>query len=332
MQRICIAVLLIVLSLNGNAYGRAATEAEDIPTAVVKIRSIVPKEASSASSLGTEREGNGVVIDAEGTVLTIGYLVREASAIEVTGPGGESVSATLIGYDHSTGFGLLRTEKLLNVKPIKLGQSVTVKEGDPILVVGYGGRQEVLAAQVISRKEFAGYWEYLLEEAIYTAPVFANFSGAALINAKGQLVGIGSLFTQLLIPGYGSLPCNVFVPIDLINPILEDLKKEGRSLKPPRPWLGINAQEAHGRIFITRVTAKGPAEQAGLRPGDIVLTVDGKEVNDLADFYRKIWAVGAAGVEVPLGILQGIKLRDIKVHSADRNQPLKPKRGKGIEL
>ena len=301
---------------------------EEILKAVVKVRSIVPKEAPTASTLGTEREGNGVVIDSQGNILTIGYLIAEAETIEVIGPEGKTIKAHLVCYDHNTGFGILRTEKPLDVVPMKFGEAAKVKEGDQVLVAGYGGTDSAIGARVISRKEFAGYWEYLLEDAILTTPPFANFGGAALISREGRLLGIGSLFTQILVPGFGLIPGNVFVPIDLLPPILADLLKTGRSGKAPRPWLGINVEEAHGRVFITRVTKGSPAEKAGLQVGDLILTVGGKAVNGLADFYRKVWALGNAGVEVPLSLLQGIQVKSITVHSGDRYQflQLQPKK------
>jgi len=317
-----IFALFIAFSMPANADQNP----KEILKAVIKIRSIIPNDARTAHSLGTEREGSGVVIDENGHILTIGYLILEAEAIEVVGPEGTPINATFIGYDHNTGFGLLRADRSLGVVPIKLGQSSEVKEGDPILVVSHGGSESVQAAQVVSRREFAGSWEYLLEDAIFTAPPHLNFGGAALIGPNGQLVGIGSLFTQLMIQGFGSIPCNMFVPIDILKPILSDLITSGRSHEPQQPWLGLSAEEVHRRVFVLRVTSGGPAEKAGLKSGDIILAVNKGAVNGLADFYRKVWTLGSAGVLVHLSVLQGTQIRTISVHSADRYQFYRLKR------
>lgn len=331
MKRLCLMIVVIVfLSLTCRAF--ADSNAEEILNAVVKIHSLIPKGAPSTETLGMEREGNGVVIDAEGTILTLSFLVRDAEKIEVLGPDGEPVNATLAGYDYATAFAILRTDKPLGVAPIKFGQSSTVKTGDPILVAGFGGSEAAHKARIISRKEFAGSWEYLLDEAIFTAPATADFSGAALLDREGHLVGIGYLYSQVVIQGFGLLPCNMFIPIDLLTPILADLKAAGRSLKIPRPWLGINAEESHDRIFITKVTAGGPAEKAGLKPGDMVLKVAGKEVKGLADFYRRAWGLGNAGVQVPLTVLQGVKVLELLVRSEDRQKLLKPQPRKEVTI
>jgi S1-C subfamily serine protease len=323
-----ILTILIVISIAISQSAYADQEAKEILKAIVKIKAIIPEGAQSAKTLGTEREGNGIVIDSKGHILTTGYLIVESESIEVTPQEGKPVSATFVGYDHTTGFGLLKTETPLNVKPMKMGQSSKVKEGEPVLIAGFGGEDAVQPARVISRKEFTGYWEYILEEALYTAPAFANYGGAALIDRNGLLVGIGSLFSQVVIPGFGAIPCNISIPIDLLSPILDDLITKGRPQKAPTPWLGINSEEAQGRVFITRVTPGGPAEKGGLKPGDLILSIKGEEVKGLTDFYRKIWAIGNAGVEVPLSVLRGIQIREMTIKSSDRYQflTLKPKK------
>ena len=299
---------------------------EEILDAVIKIKATIPTDASTAQILGTEREGNGVVIDADGHILTIGYLILEAETIEVLAAQGEPVKGRFVAYDYKTGFGIIRAEPPLPVKPLQLGQSSQLKAGDPVLIAGYGGSEAVLGSRVVARKEFVGYWEYLVEDAIYTTPPYPNYGGAALIDRDGRLLGIGSIYTPLSIPGIGIVPCNMSVPIDLLKPILDDLIKNGRSSIPPQPWLGLNADEAHGRVFIIRVTPGGPAEKAGLKAGDIILAVNKNPVKGLADFFRQSWALGPAGVTVPLSILQETQVRDISVQSADRYQFLKVSR------
>jgi S1-C subfamily serine protease len=320
--------LIVLIGVVFAAPTHAATQAEEVLKAVVKIRALIPEDARTASVLGTEREGHGIVFDPKGHILTAGYLIVESERIEVTGSDGRKLAASFIGYDHATGLGILRAEGQLHVEPMKFGSASDLKEGAPVIVAGHGGLEAAIGARVVARREFTGYWEYILDQAIYTAPAYAQFAGAALIGPDGELLGVGSLFTQLSVPGMGMLPCNVFIPIDLLHPILDDLIATGRSKQPARPWLGIHAEETHQRVFITRITAGGPAEEAGLQPDDLVLTVNGKAVNGLSDFYRKVWEAGSAGTQVKLGILKGIEVKEITVRTGDRNRFLlmKPKK------
>ena len=326
MQRGLIRIFAILLMLCSSAYGDQ--QPVEVLRAVVKVRATVPEDARTAGILGTEREGSGILIDTDGHVLTIGYLILEADAIEVVGPDGKVVGATFVAYDQESGFGILRTDQSLGLTPMKLGTSSLLSIGHPVLVVGHGGEDSVLGARIISLQEFAGYWEYLLDEAIFTSPPYPNFGGAALIGSDGRLLGVGSLYTNVTLPGFGSLPCNMFVPIDLLKPILEDLLKLGRTRKPPRPWLGLQAEETHGRVIVIRVTKGGPSEDAGLESGDVILTVKQEKVQGLADFYRKIWSVGQAGVQVPMRILHGIEIRDVVIQSADRYRYYQVRPGK----
>jgi S1-C subfamily serine protease len=323
-KKLRVIVIGIIMGLSLPVF--ALQTPEDILNAIVKVKATVPPEASTAETLGTVRVGNGAVIDDRGHILTIGYLILEAATIEIQNVMGDPVSARFVAYDYKTGFGILRVEPPLPVEPLKLGQSSQLKAGDPILMVGFGGSEAVLGSRVVSRKEFAGYWEYLLEDAIYTSPPYPDYGGAALIGRQGELLGIGSIFTRLSVPGLGMLPCNMSVPIDLLKPILADLIDSGRSLQPPQPWLGIQAAEAHGRVFIIRLTPGGPAEKAGIKVGDIVLAVDETPVKGLADFFRQIWRLGPAGVSVPLSLLQDTQVRRIDVQSADRYQFLQVSR------
>ena len=325
MQKKYVFILICTLVIFSQPV-LADQKPEEVLDAVIKVKASIPQDASTARVLGTEREGNGVVIDDKGHILTIGYLILEAEAIEVIGAQGDPVKARFVAYDYKTGFGLLRADPPLAVKPLKLGQSSQLKAGDPILVVGFGGAEAVLGSRVISRMEFAGYWEYLLENAIYTTPPYPNYGGAALLDHNGQLLGIGSIYTQVSIPGVGVMPCNMSVPIDLLKPILADLIDSGRSSKSAQPWLGVHANEAHGRVFIIRVTPGGPADKAGIKAGDIILGVNQKPVKTLADFFRQVWALGPAGVKVPLSILKETQVRDISVESEDRYQRLQVSR------
>ncbi len=294
--------------------------------AVVEVRISVPDDARTAIMFGTNRVASGVVIDDVGHVLTIGFQTLEAEKVEIVGQNGEPVDGTVVAYDSVTGFGLLRANQPIQVTPMPFGRSSDLKQGDPVFAAAYGGREAVQGVMVMTRKEFAGSWEYLLENAIFTTPAIENFSGAALINRHGQLVGIGYLLSPLLIPDLGTISANMFVPIDILKPILDDLKMSGRTSKPPRPWLGVRTEEVRGRLFVEHVRSGGPFEMAGIEAGDIILAVNNKAVEGMADFYRKVWALGNAGVVVPLTVLQGIQIRQILVHSTVRDLFRKPQK------
>lgn len=299
-----------------HAQDKARDDSMETLSAVVRVKARILPNARSAESLGTTREGNGVLIR-ENLVLTIGYLVIEAEGIEVVAGDGRAVPATLAGYDHSSGFGLLRLVAPIDAKPLPLGDPRALAERDPVMVAAYGGREGLSLAYVVSRRPFSGSWEYLLDSAIYTYPPVMNWSGAALIGAKGELLGIGSLIVaDAMSPGTQS-PGNLFVPVDLLKPILNDLIEKGRA-GPARPWLGMSTEELRGRLFVSRVSPDGPASRAGLQRGDIIVGVGSDEVASLADLYRKVWARGSAGVEVPLRVLQGNQVREVGVKSIDR--------------
>ena len=299
--------------------GKAADEADAAQTlsAIVRVRAKILPNARSADTLGLQREGSGVLVR-EGYVATIGYLVIEAESIEVTAADGKSVPAALAGYDHASGFGLLRLLAPVSGKPLPLGDSRTIAEREPALVAAFGGGEGVNLVQVVSRRPFSGSWEYLLEAAIFTYPPVMNWSGASLISAKGELLGLGSLIVADAEGAGTQMPGNMFVPAHLLSGILDDLIARGRAAGPARPWLGVNTEELRGHLIVTRVSPDGPADKAGLRSGDILLGIGDQDVSSLAEFYRGLWARGAAGTEVPLRVLQGVQLKELTVRSIDR--------------
>jgi S1-C subfamily serine protease len=310
-------ILLLCLPPAGAAQNDAPLDA------VVRVRAAIPAEARTAASLGTEREGNGILIDRKGHILTIGYLILEASRIQVTTAGGRTFPARFVGYDHATGFGIVQSTPPLDAEPIPLGDSAGVTMGDAVQILT-AGEIAGSGARVISRQPFVGYWEYLLEDAIYVAPAHPDYGGAALVAEDGRLVGVGSILTRLEVASVGRVPCNMFVPIDLLKPILSDLIDRGEADALAKPWLGVHSEETQGRVFVVRVNEGGPAAAAGLAPGDIILSVEGQAVAGLADFYRKLWSSGAAGTKVTLRVLQGDRIREIGVETADRRRYLLP--------
>ena len=303
---------------------RAAT-LEDIVSAVVRIKTAITPDGQTVSSLGREREGSGVVIDEDGLVLTIGYLMVEAQGATITTNAGRAVPATVVGYDHESGFGVLRTIEPLRIKPLPFGRAADVKVRDPVLIASAGGAAMTSPAYVAAKREFAGNWEYLLDEAIFTMPPHPAWSGAALISREGKLLGIGSLIVGDAAGNGEGTPGNMFVPIDRLLPILGDLIAEGRVAGAGRPWIGVAADETRGRLVVSRVTAGGPGERAGIRRGDAIVGVAGEAPQGLADFYRKLWATGAAGATVPLDVERDGDKRRVDVKSINRLDHLKLK-------
>jgi S1-C subfamily serine protease len=295
---------------------------EGIGRSVTKLRSVVPEDAFTASILGSQRVGNGVVISPEGLVLTIGYLMTEATDVWLTNADGRETAAHPLAYDQVTGFGLVLPLQELKLPSLNFGSSGALEVGSEVHVLSAREFAAPQAARVLARREFAGAWEYLLEEAIFAAPAHPHWSGAALVNEHGELVGLGSLLVREMIAGE-EINANMFVPIDLLKPILDSLRTQGRADRHARPWLGIYAVEVTGRVYVTGVVDGGPAQSADIREGDLITQVADHEVNTLPDFYRQLWAVGPAGTGVPLTTVRGGTRIRLNVRSVDRGSLLK---------
>ncbi|MCC6947167.1 MAG: serine protease [Bradyrhizobiaceae bacterium] len=298
---------------------------DQLLSGIVRIKTLINPEGRTVDNLGRERTGSGIVIDNSGLVVTIGYLMVEAISAELTTVEGKTVPAEVLGYDYDSGFGLLKATQPLNVRPFAIGKSSDLKEKEPVLAASFGGIDGVAPALVAVRREFAGNWEYLIQGAIFTTPPHNDWSGAALIDKQGKLVGVGSLITGDITGKGVNAPGNMYVPIDLLTPVLADLITSPTVQGKAKPWIGLSTEEVRGRLFVSRATPGAPAEKAGLKKGDIILGVGGEQAMGLSDLYRKIWKLGEAGVNVPLDILtdSGMKRTDVK--SIDRNSYLRLK-------
>jgi S1-C subfamily serine protease len=290
-------------------------------SSVVGLHSIIPPDAFTAETLGTERAGNGVVID-NGLVLTIGYLITEAEAVWLHIGDGRVMEGHALGFDAVTGFGLVQALGQLNIDPLPIGSSAATKIGDRVVVGGAGGRTRSVASQIAAKQEFAGYWEYLLDEAIFTYPAHPNWGGTGLISESGELIGIGSLQLERERAGKAE-HVNMIVPIDLLTPVLDDLRRFGKVNRPARPWLGMYSTEIDNRVVVIGISGDGPAARAELKAGDVILAVKGEKVTSQAGFYRKLWALGSAGVDVPLTVHHEGVTFDVTLASTDRTKLLK---------
>jgi S1-C subfamily serine protease len=293
-------------------------DAERLYGALVRVQTTAVPNARSSATLGREREGTGTVIGKGGVILTIGYLIVEADDVKVTDSRGRTYPARVLAYDHATGLGLIKTSVPFNVPPVPLGNSAKLADKEPVLVAGWGGIPDTALAYVASRRPFTANWEYMLDEAIFTVPATTGWSGAALVDRRGTIVGVGSLIVRDATAEEPQMPGNMFVPIDALKPILEDMVKTGRRKDAPRPWLGLSADEVQGRLIVSRVSPDGPADAAGMKAGDIIVAVGREPVRTQAEFYRKVWSRGSAGAEITLRVLQDMDIRDVRVKSIDR--------------
>ena len=312
-------------------HGAYAFDVEQVLRSVVALQARAPSDAFTAEVLGTERVGNAVVIGPD-RVLTIGYLVTEAEEVTLTTRDGRDVPAHVLGVDADTGFGLLHALEPLELPALPLGDSRRLKRGAPVIVAGAGGTPHALAAAVTAREPFAGYWEYALDAALFTAPAHPHWSGAALIGEAGELLGVGSLHVEGRGEGQkegrgggDAKQQNMFVPIELLPPILDDVCS-GRIAHAPRPWLGVFCQEIENHVVVVGTSPGAPARKAELARGDIIHAVAGEVVEDLGDFYRKVWALGAPGVDVPLVLQREGDVFGVTMSSADRRKLLKARR------
>lgn len=289
--------------------------------AVVGVKTTVPEDRRSAQTLGTEREGHGILIDDAGLIVTIGYLIMEADTVTITDIEGRELAARIVGYDYESGFGLVRTEVPMKLEPMRFGDSDTLSLRSEAYAAGLGGEKAMLKVKVAGRREFAGYWEYLLENAIFTVPAYPQWGGSALIGQSGELLGVGSLLVpEALGPGAPAFPGNMYVPINRLKPIFVELVTNGRLSTLPRPWLGVYTLENMGQLVVAGIADGGPADRAGLQRGDVLHALNDEVLDDVADFYRKLWTSGPAGTPVRLRMERDNDAFEVTVRTGDRTR------------
>lgn len=324
----------ILLALAGTALAATSPPQGSIDAitraleAVVGLEVSAADEARSAETLGRQREGSGVVIGADGLILTIGYLILEADTIQITTHDNRVIPARPVGYDLATGFGLVRTLlPLRGIQPVTLGDARQVTLRSPLLAATGGENGGMGITQLVSSRPFSGYWEYHIENALFTSPPLRNHSGAPLFNQRGELVGIGSLFVGNAMGDDQQVPGNMFVPVDLLKPILAEMQQTGSTRVSRRPWLGLSSTELGGRVQIIRVNRDSPAQAAGLAAGDVVLAIDGEKVTTLESFYKKLWSRGDPESDVQLTVLHGADVRQVTVKAVDRMKTMRKPAG-----
>ena len=308
-------------------------------SSVVGIRVTTAEGARSAETLGRQRRGSGVLIGEDGLILTIGYLLLEAEQIEIVTPDSKVFPARSVAYDLATGFGLLRPLLPLpqssGLSVVPLGSTDALAAGESLMAVTgaqRGQEGDVCMTQLVSKRAFSGNWEYHIDTALFTSPPVmvsgGNHSGAPLFNQQGELIGIGSLrVADASGQSKDGMPGNMFVPIDLLRPILTEMQQSGTSVKSRRPWLGLTSNELDGQVQIVRVSEDSPAQEAGMRAGDVVLAVDDAKVATLEDFYKKIWNRAAPDSEITLKVQQGDEVKTLVLKAQDRMQNLKKPSG-----
>ncbi|MEN9537858.1 MAG: hypothetical protein RLZZ126_93 [Pseudomonadota bacterium] len=333
-----LAPLWLCISLASQAATAPPTQAQDMMNAlrkahaaVVGVEVQVADDARSAETLGKRRQGSGVVIGDDGLILTIGYLMLEAQAIQITTQDNKTFPAQAVAYDLATGFGLVKPLlPLRGVQPVSMGKLSDVAPGEPLMAAVGAQKDEesdIAMTQLVSKRPFSGYWEYHIESAAFTSPPVGNHSGAPLFNQKGELIGVGSLFVGDASGQGRRMPGNMFVPVDLLTPILGELRRTGETRLSRRPWLGLTSAEQDGRVQVVRVNKDSPAQRAGLESGDFVLAVDGDKVSSLEGFYKKLWAHNAPDAEIKLTVLQGAEVRTLLIKAVDRMTTMKKPSG-----
>ena len=244
---------------------------------------IPPNHVSNAIGLGTDRRGTGTVVSSDGLVLTIHYLLLGATKVIVTLPNGEQRDATIVGKDYSTGLGLLKIDGANHphLEVVSSGNSVV---GEDVFTVASLGSDKRCAdnGMITYLGPFDAVWEFVLDRSICVTATSLNLGlpGGPILNRRVQVIGVSYLnFTD---PGRPILG----IPGEYYLNIRDELARHGRVSKPQRAYLGVVSYTLRDHVIIANVMPGGPGEKAGLKQGDLVLAIDGKDISERRLLYE----------------------------------------------
>lgn len=286
---------------------------EYVVPATVSIRSVTPQRHPSARLLGTERMGSGAIIDAEGHILTVGYVVMGARTIEVTLPDQQQFPATLVCQDFESGIAILQTPAR-DLPTVPLGHSSSLKEGDKVIIVAATDQTQRMASPgfISALRPFEAYWEYMLDQAILTTAMNPGFGGGPLLDSLGQMIGVLSLNLN------STKEMTLAIPIDLFHRVKEGVFTFGSITdRRPRPWVGMYSEPVEGGVAVIGLIPNGPASRAGMEVKDVILEVNNAEATGRRELYELMWR-NRAGDELTFTVQRGEEVLDIRVTSMDR--------------
>jgi len=282
------------------------------------LHALVPETAMTSELLGTERNSHAVQISQDGLLLTVGYSVMEASEIWLTNRKGQTTEAILLAQDYDSGLALLRPLSPIGLLTLETATTDKLHEGQELSVLA-SNEKELIPVDLFAVEEFAGRWEYVLDRGLFTFPLYERWSGAALLDSAGKLVGLGSLALGMRNPEGEVEPGNLFIPVELVMPHIEHLRDHGQKPGTLRPWLGTLVEEHDSELYVVGLYHGAPAARAGIKPGEIILSVARQPVTSMAGFFRSIWHYGPAGTAIPLTLSDGNKTREVVLDTTDRN-------------
>jgi S1-C subfamily serine protease len=282
-------------------------------SSVVHIHTEVPSAHPSTRILGDERMGTGTVVDPSGLILTVNYVVMGGETIQVTLARGRALRAEIVAQDFEVGLALLRVKRQgLPAAPVTASESLT--RGDPVFALGSTGPRErrVAGGLVTYLGEFEAYWEYLLDRGIVSSAANPGFGGGPLFTLSGKMVGVVSLNLNEIARS------SLAIPVECYLRNQEEFVRFGRVVsRPQRAWLGVFAHVLEEGVVVAGLVPNGPGARSGIQEGDLIVSLDAREVPTRKDLYLSLWR-HAPGEKMTLEVMRDNQVRRLSVTAGDR--------------